>query len=126
MSHLLYLFSNLYIQRLYSSIRNQMGNALIFQQLCNNGIRHKETLCTHCFFLYLDNMHTPAYPHNRLGKSHLTYRMDSPFLSERSTLLTRLPVHQDNRARFLLHMDTMASRSLIRLKELRLYSYLLL
>ena len=103
-----------------------MGNALIFQQLCNNGIRHKEPLCTHCFFLCLGNMRMPVYPRNGAGKSHSAYLTDLLFRSEHSSLLTRLPVRQDNHVRFLLHMDTMASRSLIRLKELRLYSYLLL
>ena len=103
-----------------------MGNALIFQQLCNNGIRHKETLCTHCFFLCLGNMRMPVYPRNGAGKSHSACLTDLLFLSERSTLLTRLPVRQDNHARFLSRMDTMASRLQILQKELRLYSYLLL
>ena len=103
-----------------------MGNALIFQQLCNNGIRHKETLCTHYFFLCLGNMRMPVYPHNGSDKFRLVFLTDSLFLSERSALLTRLPVRQDNHARFLSRMDTMASQLQILQKELRLYSYLLL
>ena len=103
-----------------------MGNALFFRLLCNNDIQRKVILCTHCFFLYLGNMRMPVYPRNGAGKFHSAYRMDSLFLSEHSALLMRLPVRQDNRARFLLHMDTMASRLQILRKELRLHSYLLL